>query len=234
MTGVRYARIFWIGAAGILVLAALVALVAVLRADLSDTDGRILFTLGALLFSGGAAITGLALADRGPARQLGWAVAAISPAALAIVFAAIWSFVWEQENEPWNKLAWSSVLVLLAGLLATTALLLARRRALEQLAAGAGILAALAAGLSIVGLWAEPDNDTFVKILAALWILAVLAYFLVPVLARFTAAGVPASEARVLAELNGVELVATHAREDTIDARLEPGERLLLRRRATG
>ncbi len=184
MSRVRYARIFWIGAATILVVAALVALLAVLRGDFSDTDGRVLLTLGVLLYSGGTAITGLALADRGPLRQLGWAVAAASPVALGVVLAAIWAFVWEEENEPWNKLAWSSVLVLLAGLLATTALLLARGPVLQRLAVAAGGLAALATSASIVGIWSEPTGDGFIKVVSALWILTVLTYFLVPVLAR--------------------------------------------------
>jgi drug/metabolite transporter (DMT)-like permease len=69
VTRIRLSRIFWIGAAAILVAAALVALVAVLRGDFSDTDGRILITMGALLYTGGAALAGLALADRGPARR---------------------------------------------------------------------------------------------------------------------------------------------------------------------
>ena len=47
-------------------------------------------------------------------------------------------------------------------------------------------------------------------------------------LQRYTAAGAPTDD-RVLAELDGVELVATHSR-DGIDVRLARGERLLLRR----
>ena len=49
MTGLRLSRIFWIGAAAILIAAALVAVAAIVRGDFSDTDGRILGTLGAAL-----------------------------------------------------------------------------------------------------------------------------------------------------------------------------------------
>jgi hypothetical protein len=230
VTRIRYARIFWIGAAGTLVLAALVAVVAVARGDFSDTDGRILLTLGALLYAGGAAIAGLALSEHGPARRLGSAVAIASPIALGLILAAIWSFVWEQDNEPWNKLALSSALVVLAGLLGTTALLLAGRRPLIRLAYGAGILASVASGLSIVGIWAEPTGETFAKVLVALWIVAALAYFLVPVLARFTAADGSETDARILATFDDVELVATRA-GGGLDVQLAPGESLLLRRR---
>jgi hypothetical protein len=233
VTRVRLSRIFWIGAAAILVAAALVALVAILRGDFSETDGRILVTLGALLYTGGAALAGLALADRGPARLLGAAVAAFAPVCLALIAWAIWSFTFDGDgNETADKLAWSSVLVLLAGLIATTGLLHARRPALAALAGGAGALAALAATLSVVGIWTENDDDWFIKTLAVLWILTLLAYFLVPVLQRFTSAGTTPDEARVLATLGDVELVATRGADGrAIDASLEPGERLVLRRR---
>ena len=49
MTRLRLRRIFWMGAAAIVVVAALVALAAVLKGDFSDTDGRTLVTLAALL-----------------------------------------------------------------------------------------------------------------------------------------------------------------------------------------
>ena len=39
MRRIRYARIFWIGAAGILVLAALIGVSALLRSDFTETDG---------------------------------------------------------------------------------------------------------------------------------------------------------------------------------------------------
>jgi hypothetical protein len=226
-------RLFWIGAAAILVAAALVALVAILRGDFSDTDGRILVTLGALLYTGGAALAGLALAERGPARLLGVVVASTAPVCLAFVAWGIWSFVFDGEgNETASKLAWSSVLLLLAGLIAATAVLLARRRTLQLLAAGTGALAALSATISVAGIWTEPDSDAFIKTLAVLWILTLLAYFLVPVLQRFTAAGAAPEAVRVLAALDDVELVATRTPDGrAIDARLEPGERLVLRRR---
>ena len=55
MTRRRLARVFWLGAAAILVAAALISLVAVLKGSFSDTDANILGTLAALLYCGGAA-----------------------------------------------------------------------------------------------------------------------------------------------------------------------------------
>ncbi len=233
MTRVRRRRIFWIGAAAILVAAALVALAAVVRGEFSDNDGRILVTLGALLYTGTAALAGLALVDQGRAQPVGWAVTAAAPVSFALVAWAIWSFTFDEEgNETVEKLAWSSMILLLAGLMATTALLLARGPRLVRLAGGAGALAGAGAAVSVVGIWTEPEDSAFGKAVAVLWILAGLCYFLVPVLQRFTSAGLEERPERVLAELDGVELVATRSSSATIDSRLEPGERLLLRRRA--
>ncbi len=54
MTHVRLSRIFWRGAAAILLAAALVALGSVLKGNFSSTDGRILGTLALFLYTGGA------------------------------------------------------------------------------------------------------------------------------------------------------------------------------------
>jgi len=230
----RLARIFWLGAAAVVIAAALVALGAVVKGDFSDTDGRILVTLAALLYTGGAALSGLALVDRGPVRILGLVVAAAAPVCLALVLWAIWTFIGDGGgNENANKLAWSSVLALLAGLIATTGLLLARRQALVRLAGAAGVLAGLAAFLSIGATWDENPSDAYVKALAVLWILAALAYFLVPIMQRFSNVGVEEAGQRVLATLDGVELVASRGPVEGVAVEAPAaGERLVLRRRA--
>ena len=230
MTRSRLARVFWIGAAAILVAAALVALTAVVRGDFSENDARILVTLAALLYTGGTALAGLALTDRGRATRLGWAVAVAAPVCLVAVAWGIWDFVFDGGgNDDATRAAWSAVLLLLVGLVATTGLLLARTALAIALAWAATGLAGCAATLSVVGIWTEPDDDAFVKALAALWILAALCYFLAPVLQRFTSAG-EAHEERLLAELDGIELVATRS-PNALDVRLARGERLALRRR---
>jgi hypothetical protein len=230
----RLNRIFWIGAATILVAAALVALSAVVRGDFSETDGRILGTLAVLLYTGGALLAGLALLDRGRDAWLGWATVAASPVALALVLRAVWEWGGDGEDDNLWRPAWSAALVLLAGLIASTALLLAKREALAWLARGAGALATLAALLSVAAIWDESPGDALAKLLGALWILAALAYFLVPVLERFTEAGEPVTEARVLAVLDGVELVAARGSVEGIEVEPPgPGERLVLRRRIT-
>jgi hypothetical protein len=227
---IRFARIFWISAAGIVVLAALVGLATIVGGSFSDTDARILLTLAALLYAGGAGLAGLALADRGPARLLGLLVAIASPIGLVLMLWAIWDFLDEGDNDPQLKLAWTAVLVLLAGLIGSTALLLARTSALAKLAGTGAALAGIAATLSAAGIWSGDSDSVFLKALAALWVLAVVCYFLVPILGRFSSAGEQEVPVRLLAVLDGVELVATHS-PTGLAVRLAPGERLQLRRR---
>ncbi len=89
----------------------------------------------------------------------------------------------------------------------------------------------MAAGLTIGAVWSEDPSDAYAKTLAVFWILASLCYFLVPILQRFSSAGADEATVRMLAELDGVELVATRERNGGIEVRLAPGERLVLRRR---
>jgi hypothetical protein len=92
-------------------------------------------------------------------------------------------------------------------------------------------LAGLAATLSVVGIWSEPSADVYVKLVAAVWILTALGYFLVPVVQRSRSAEAK-SELRVLGVLDDVELVAS--RKDVDGVTVNPparGERLVLRRR---
>ncbi len=62
------ARLFWIGAAALLGVAALVAIAAVVRGEVTETDGRILASLGSALLAGGCLLSGLALKESGRAR----------------------------------------------------------------------------------------------------------------------------------------------------------------------
>ena len=232
MTRSRLARVFWIGAAAILVAAALVALVAVLRGDFSDNDGRILGTLAAALLAGSTVVAGLALVERGEGRVLGWLAVALAVPAFGLLAYAIWSFVFDGGEEDAWRWGWSGALVLVAALVSVTAQLLARTPSVTRLAWVAGTLAAMAAVVSIAAIWDDDPGDTIGRTIAVLWILTGLAYLLVPVIQRFKTAGVPGTAERLLAEVDGIELVATHVHEGTLDVRLEPGERLLLRRRS--
>ena len=228
MTRGRLARTFWLGAAALLVVAALVAIVALLRGRLTDTDAHILLTLGALFITGATALAGLALADSDRYSSIGWAVASAALVEFAVLAYWIWSG--SEGDDTLSRLG-TTTLLLIAGQLAvvTQLLLLANRRLLGLVIVTDVLIVAAVAG-TVTAIWTEPDNTTWAKLLAAGWILAALGWFLLPVLQRYTAAGATSAE-RVLGELGDVELVATRA-QDGIDVRLARGERLLLRRRA--
>jgi hypothetical protein len=231
MTRGRPLRLAWMGAAAILVAAALVALAAVLKGDFSDTDGSILGTLAAVLYAGGALFAGLAVAERGQARLAGWALAAAAPVGFALILAVIWGAFDDGEDAGW-RIAFSAIIVLLAGLLLCTALLLARGSVAYRLALAVGGIGGVAAVMSVVAITRDESvGDGYAKMLAAAWILTVLGYALVPVVSRAVR---PASapEERLVAHLGEVELVATtRAVEGAVDPVLRPGERLVLRHR---
>lgn len=225
MNGIRYARIFWIGAAAVLVLAALIAISALLRGDFTDEDGQVLLTMLALLVSSGTAVAGLTLAERGLA-TVGWGAAILAVVSFLLITATTWEGF---DNEPLAKAAATATLALVATLLATTQLVLHRGEHLWLvIVTGLGLLLGLVT--TSVGIWDETSSDALWKVAGSCWIVGAVGWLLLPVLQRFTAAGVPAAVGtRVLASLEDVELVAT--RTGGIEVHLEAGERLALRRR---
>jgi hypothetical protein len=224
--GIRFARIFWISAAAILVVAALVAISALFRADFTETDGQVLLTLAALLLSSATAVAGLTLVERGLS---GAGVTAIVVGAVSFLF--ISASIWEGfDDEFLAKVAGTSALVLIATLLIATQLLRHRGDlAVVVLLSSAAL--ALAAIASSIGLWQEHSSDDTWKVAGSLWIVGGVGWLLLPVLQRFSDASIaPAVEQRVIAELDGVEIIATRSGEG-LEIELDPGERLVLRRR---
>lgn len=226
MTGIRLSRVFWIGAAAILIVAALIAVTAILRGDFGDTEAKILGTLLVLLVAGATAISGLGLIERRTAAWLGGVAIAGAAVCFGVITAAIWN---EFSSDSLGKWAASAMPVLLALLLLTTQRLLLRVARMTWLFYGTAVAAASATGLTFAAIWGD-ESGGIGQAIAVFTIVTVLGYLLLPVLQRFTsAAGVPDAAERVLAELNGVRLVATRSGEG-IEPKLAPGERLALRR----
>jgi hypothetical protein len=222
----RLARTFWLGAAALLVVAALVAIVALLRGEMTETDAHILLTLGALFVTGATGLAGLALVDADRYSALGWTVAALAPVEFATLAYWIWSG--SEGDDALSKIGTTALLLVAGQVAIVTQLLLLANRRLLPLAIATDVLIGAAIGGAIVAIWTEPDNTTWAKLLAAAWILAALGWFLLPVLQRYTAAA--GTDDRVLDQLDGVELVATRSHTG-LDVRLARGERLILRRR---
>ena len=84
-------RLFWIGAATILVVAALVALAAVVSGSFDSTDAKILGSLGTLLLAGAVATVGAALREAQRSPGLGATLAAAAPLLGLVAAAAIWN-----------------------------------------------------------------------------------------------------------------------------------------------
>lgn len=226
MTGVRYARVFWIGAAGVLVLAALIGISSLLRSDFSDTDWQILLTLLALVVSSGTAVAGLTVAERGHT-FIGWGAVGVALAAFLLIATATWDSF---DSETLGRLAGCAAFALIATLLGTTQLVL-HRGAYAWLVVFTWVAAILAFLLSTSALW-DDGSETW-QVAASCWILALVGWLLLPVLQRFSAAGAPTAGERVLASLDDVELVATRS-EHGVAVELQSGERLVLRKRVTG
>jgi hypothetical protein len=141
--------------------------------------------------------------------------------------------IWGSGNDSFERWAWSAAPVLIGFLLISTQRLLLRIERLAVVFYATAVAAGVATGLTIFAIWSEfggeGTGDGILQAIAVFWILTALGYLLLPVLQRFTSADAPETAERVLAELNGVKLVATRS-GDGIEARLAPGERLALRR----
>jgi uncharacterized membrane protein YvlD (DUF360 family) len=234
MIRARLSRIFWIGAAAILVAAALIAITAVVGGGFSDTDGRILATLGVLLLAGATAFAGLSLVERGDARELGQITIAVAAVGFTVDFVAIWA-----ESESLGRVAGTASVAMFALLLGTTSRLRVHDERFVPLWFGTLAALTVAAFLTGVAIWSGDAGSDLGKAIAAFWILGVLGWFLVPVLQRLAGtAGDTTSEPapeRTIATLDGVDVLVTAkpAEGDVwIDGKAAtPGEFLVLRRR---
>lgn len=223
MSGVRYARIFWIGAAGALVLAALIGISSLLSSDFSETDWQSLLTLVTLVVSAGTAVAGLAVVERGHV-SIGWAAVVVAGGAFFLIATATWE---EFDDETLAKLALTSAFALVATLLAITQLVLHRGRH-AWVVVVTWIALSLALLVSTIAVWRESGDGW--QIAASFWIIGTVGWLNLPVLQRFSAAAGTVGPERVLAALDEVELVATRSSAG-LAVELAPGERLLLRRR---
>lgn len=226
MLRVRLSRLFWIGAAALLGAAALISIVAVLRGEFSETDGKILGTLGTLSLAGSAALAGLALVERRTISGFGWALAASSPVWFALPTVAIWGF----ESDTLAKWAVTSYLALGAELIVASNILLLRGKRLAPLVVITALLTLAATLLSVGAIWSEEGSEDLGKAIAVFWILAGLGYFLTPVLQRFAATAATTRPGRTLDVVRGAELVAVPAAEAGEDAMVRSeGGRLTVR-----
>jgi hypothetical protein len=199
-------RLFWIGAAATLVVAALLALTAVLGGRFDSTDWKILGSLGTLLLAGAVATVGTSLRETNRAEGFGQVLAFGAPVlGLVGLLAMARGF----EPKELGKTAGVAYVLLAAGLIVGTARVLMRQRSQLVPFVVVTFTGSLAAFLSIIAITTEDGSDW--KALVATLIVMALAYVFVPVSRRLAATTTdPAVERVDLAQ--GVELSGVHVR----------------------
>jgi hypothetical protein len=204
----RAIRLFWIGAAAILVVAALLALFAVLGGSFDGTDWKILGSLATLLLGGAVATVGVSLRETERSPTLGTVLLAGGPV-LALIGLVAMAKGWSPDSLA--RIAGIAHVLLGAGLVVGTSRVLvrtSRQRIPYGVVAGSAGLAAL---LGVVAI-ASGNGDDW-KALVALLIVMMLAYVLVPVTRRIGPVEATAAATSVRLDLaSGAAVSGVHVR----------------------
>jgi hypothetical protein len=198
-------RLFWLGAAVLFSIAALVAIAAVVGGGFGETQGHILATCGLAFVCGAAALSGFACLDRGIIRP-----AALSAIALGVSSFVLWTVsVWK---DPSSSGFWKATGVvgawMFAALIVTALRLVATSPRLIRTSVPATWAAAvLAAALGSVMILRRDGGAWQLELV--LVILTALGCALTPVLQRFWA-GAEAEQGgeRLLGRLGEVDVFA--------------------------
>jgi hypothetical protein len=170
-------RAVLLGIAALLCAAAALAIGILLLGDFGGTEGRILATTFLLAGYGVLALPAAHLRDRGRLPALAAACAALAATGAALSIALVWS---GGEGELLGKTT-GTVLVWLLATSQTAALV---TWAYRRLFAGSIVVAAVAASLFTLMLWAEIDSSGYGRVLGAVVVLDVLLVALQPLLVR--------------------------------------------------
>ena len=226
-------RLFWLGAAILFSIAALVAIAAVLGGSFGATQEHILETCGTAFVCGATALAGLACVDRGVIPPIGWAAVAFGLTSFVTWTAGAWR---EPSGDGFWKVAGVLGVWTFAALIVTTLRLLASSpRLIGTLVPATWAAVLLAAAVSTEMILAEEGGPW--KLLVVLVILTALGYALTPVLQRYRAGAEAQTAAeRLLGTLGDIEVFAVRgeARSVTIGSNRMPlasSEGIVLRAR---
>lgn len=227
----RTRRLFWLGAALLLSVAALVAIAAVLTGHFGRTQARILGTVGLLFACGSTVLAGRACLERRAARPLAWAAIVLAPVAFAYWCVGVWT---AYESDLAGRVAGILAYWVVALLLGMTGRLLLRDERLHWLWASTavGALAAAAAASVLVA----RDSPTGWQAAVVPVILVAAGWFLLPILQRFRSAADRPAE-RLLGTLGAVDVVAVPGDARSVrvgdeTVRLRDDETVVVRERA--
>jgi hypothetical protein len=226
-------RLFWLGAAVLFSVAALVAIAAVLGSGFGDTQARICATCGIAFVCGATALAGVACLDRGVIRPVAWAAIGLGLASFVAWTSAAWK---EGSSQGYWKLAGILGAWMLAALVVTTLrLLVSSTPLLKSVVPATWASATLAAAVGTEMILSSDGGPW--RFVVVLLILTALGYALTPALQRFSAAGAPpVSAERLLGTLGDIDVFAVRGegRSVTIGssrARLASNEGIVLRER---
>jgi len=192
--------------AGLLTVAAALAIGILLFGDFGETEGRVLATTALLAAYGLLALPAAILRDRRRRPALAFAVAALVVGAASLMITMVWT------GEPPEVLgkAGATVNAWLVAFVQIAALDLRRReqdpRFVRSLLAASSALVVVLAGMVTTLVWAEFDSERYGRIFGALLVLNVLLVALQPVLARARPSGTVHRLRMGLASGNAVEL----------------------------
>jgi len=227
-------RLFWLGAAVLFSVAALVAIAAVLGGSFGTTQENILEMCGIAFVCGAATLAGLACIDRGVIPTVGWLSVVLGIAAFVVWTGGVWQD--DAGQAYWKVAGVLGVWALTALVVTTLRLVVSSPRLLGTVVPGTWAVAVIAAAVSTEMIVAEDGGPW--KLVVVLVILTALGYALTPALQRFWAAAEPGGRAeRLLGTLGGIDVFAVRGdgRSVTIGSsrtRLSSSEGIVLRERS--
>ncbi len=173
------------------VINAVLGIWALLSGDFGETEGKILGTS----FLVSAAMLSVLINAPAIRRQALWPVPAIGAVAGASGFALFIALVWsEAEADYWFKTAGSLLVIAAAATLAASLALLSVPHGFRWLRLVGYILISVLAVTVIFGLWNEPDNEWYARLIGVEGVLVAAFTLLMPVLSRFTSPRVEAAK----------------------------------------
>jgi hypothetical protein len=223
-------RLFWLGAAILFSIAALIAIVAVVGGTFGETEGRILATCGFAFICGSVALAGAACLDRDIVRPAAWAAIVLGIGAFALMTRGVW--VDASSHAYWKTAGLVGVWLLAALIVTTSRLVASSPRVLRTLVPGTWAAATAAALLGSVMILGETGRPW--KFELVLVILTALGYALIPALERFWGNAETAVSERLLGTLGNIDVFAVRGagRSVTIgstSAKLASSEGIVLR-----
>jgi hypothetical protein len=204
-------RIFLLGAAALVSVAALVAIAGIVHGNLGSTEGRIFATLATAFVAGSTAIAGIACLARSASRVFG-----TLGIVLSILGFVLWTEeIWAQHDSTryWKLLGFLLIWSLVVLIVTTTRLMTRSPRLLSTLYPATAVAAVLAG--VVVTIMVVAENGDGWQFFAVLLVLALLGETLTPILERFVTT--PPGEApaeRVLGEVAGAIVVAVRSERD--------------------